>query len=92
MLQVYKYRLPQVTGVTEVLMPKDADVISTELQDGELVLWALVDVAKENEIRFFRTILTGEEVPRKDVIRFIGTVLSHNGKYVQHVFESMPNR
>jgi hypothetical protein len=92
MLQVYKYRLPQVIGVTELLMPKDADVISTELQDGELVLWALVDKAKENETRFFRTILTGEEVPRKDVIRFIGTVLAYNGKYVQHIFESMPNR
>jgi hypothetical protein len=90
MKKVYKYVLPKAfwdEGV-KVTMPRGAELLSCQVQHGEITIWALVDLTEDDVVRTFRVFGTGHDVP--DALTFhhyVGTVQFMNGQLVFHVFE-----
>jgi hypothetical protein len=87
--RVFRYRLP-ITDHVVLEMPTGAEVLSVgPPRDGfdELDLWAVVDTSVVTEQdRRFRIVGTGNPMP-DDCGRFIGTVPTHGGSLIWHVFE-----
>ena len=80
MITVYKYAL----GRGDVVMPRNARVLTVNAQNGEFYLWAEVDTEQETEIRHFDTYGTGWEIKNTNC-RFVGTIFE--GAFVWHVYE-----
>lgn len=58
---IHKYQLPVLTDV-EIEMPKDAYVFTGDLQDGIVVVWAVVDTDQPMVKRRFKLLKTGQEI------------------------------
>lgn len=94
--RIYRYLLDIIDEPT-IRMPRAARVLSVAAErrhpwDGEhhFELWALVDpTVLEHEERAFRVVSTGNPMPG-DCGRFLGTVPTHGGMFVWHVFEAQP--
>lgn len=71
-----------------VLMPKGAQVLHVDNQDGALCVWALVDPHAPKVARGFVVVGTGHPVPAFRG-RFLGTVLFAGGALVFHVWEDL---
>ncbi len=85
MKKIWKYMLI-LSDHPFISMPKGAIVLSVDVQDGHIQIWALVDPEAPKEPRGFRMAGTGH--PVEDAIasmRFIGTV--QMGEFVWHIFE-----
>lgn len=89
MKTIYKYALNRSNSVTVIEAPKGARFLSVAVQSGAIVIWAEVDVNADLENRAIYTIGTGYPLPDGD-LSFIGTVLTHNGALVHHVYELLP--
>jgi hypothetical protein len=87
--RIYRYRLP-ITDAPAIELPIGAQVLSVgPPRDGrdELDLWALVDPDQVAIRTEFRIVGAGNPVPY-DCGRFIGTVPTHGGQLIWHVFEA----
>ena len=87
-MQIYKYKLGfQITKPIE--MPAGAVILSVQLQDNELVLWAIVDPTAAPVTRTFRLAVTGEEISKEELadLNYLGTFLADGERFVGHVFE-----
>lgn len=92
--RIFRYPI-EITGTPHALMPASARVLSVagernpgEMGELNLDVWALVAPSDTNVVkREFRIVGTGHPVPT-DCGRFIGTVLTHRGALVWHVFEA----
>lgn len=71
----------------QVFMPEGAKILSVQIQNGEAVLWALVDPDALKRNRMFRVFATGENVFTPEKWNYIGTF--QKGWFVGHVFEWM---
>lgn len=83
MRTIYKYPLKDT-----IFLPQGAKVLSVGDQEGERVLWALVDTNNLLEARNFSIIGTGWDVTNDPGIhhsKFIGTI--HQPPFVWHVFD-----
>jgi hypothetical protein len=67
-------------------MPKGYQILSVEMQNGIICLWALVDPEQPLEVRDIRIAGTGDAIKETEIV-FIGTVLLHGGSRVYHIFE-----
>ena len=86
MLTIWKYPLP-VENALRVDMPKDARILSVQIQGGMPCLWALVNPDAEKERRMFSVLETGEPIESVEALTYIGTVQQSGGSYVFHLFE-----
>lgn len=89
--RIFRYRLA-ITGAPGLHMPAGAEVLSVgPPRDGSdrLDMWAVIDVRVGGfeEYREFRVVGTGHPMP-DDCGRFIGTVATHGGALIWHVFEA----
>ena len=82
--RVYKYPIKIDDGVL-LDMPAGAEVVHVGLQNDVVCLWAIVDPSAEPEPRMFFVVGTGHPIPG-EAGRHVGTVPTHGGKYVWHVF------
>lgn len=83
MKKIYKYTL-ELDNVQKVPLPKDAQILSAQLQHGCLTMWALVSPNNEPEDRTIQIFGTGHDVPVLPLY-FIDTV--QEGNFVWHIFE-----
>ena len=87
---IYKYNLRfSYSGKDSLELPIDSEILSCQLQNDEIMLWALVNPnEKQTESRYFEFFGTGHEVGCDMGIerKFINTVLFSDG-LVFHVFE-----
>ncbi len=86
MTTVFKYEL-EVTDRQEIPLPPRATILSAQVQQGKVCLWAEVDydelyLAEPRHIR-----IHGTGHPVTESLRFIDTVQLSGGKLVFHVFE-----
>lgn len=87
MKRVYKYQL-EIKDEVLVSMPKDAKILTVQVQNGRPCIWASVDPSSSDmEIRKFRIAGTGHPVEDSIIENYIGTVQMYEGKLVFHVFE-----
>ena len=89
-MRIFKYQLPvpeAPSSYVDVEMPEGARVLSAGAQNGEVVVWALVDPHAKTVLRRFAIYPTGlTEVPEHPV-NFVGTVMLLGGALVFHVFD-----
>lgn len=70
------------------MIPKNAQILSCQVQGKNPCIWALVDEKAEKEIRHFIFFGTGCEVNIPvEKLKFIDTIQMSNGEFVFHVFE-----
>jgi len=77
-MRIYKYR-----AADKVLMRRGARILKAGYQNGELMIWALVDEMAEYEQYSFRLIGTGHEA---DVSGFTYLDTVFEGALVWHIF------
>lgn len=85
---IWKFTLDLVDE-QQVSLPKDAEILSVQVQNGNICLWALVDPEAEKETRYFEIFRTGHLIycDMRIERKFIGTVqISYESKLVFHVF------
>ena len=92
MKSIYKYELP-IEAKAKVEMKCGANVLSVNVQDGKLCVWALINKKAREEERKFLIFGTGHDIQDEgkekiDLYKhtFVGTVLAQGGKLVLHVW------
>jgi len=79
------HKCPIHVDLTALGMRKGADVCYFGMQDGEPMIWALVDTEEiETETRLFRFVGTGQEI-RDSIKEYVGSVI--DGRFVWHLYE-----
>lgn len=84
MKRIFKYEIEVKDQIT-LLMPKNAEIISIQVQRWKPYLWALIDVDETKTERYFYLFGTGMEV--KDGLKYIGSFQMYDGDLVFHLFE-----
>lgn len=86
--QIWKYELDIELNQT-IEMPKGAEILTVQTQNGHPCLWALVDPKQPTEERHIEMFATGEPIHcDMGVYRtYINTFQSHDGLLVFHIFE-----
>lgn len=85
---IYKYKLlPDKRN--DIELPKDSTILSSQIKNGSIVIWALVDPDLPVEKRTFLLLETGQKIPSMQglSLSFISTIQLHLGTYVIHLFE-----
>jgi hypothetical protein len=87
--RVFRYALP-IADAPGLMVPAAAEILSVgppRDDSDRLDMWALVNVDHLEEWREFRVVGTGNPMP-DDCGRFVGTVTTHGGALIWHVFEA----
>lgn len=85
--QIWKFNL-SVQSNFEIEMPKGAEIISVQSQNGSGVMWAICDTSAEKETRTFGIYGTGHNMPA-DGLKYVGTYQEAGGALVWHLFEKL---
>lgn len=87
-LKVFKY--PLISGVNVVTLPVDHRVLHTDVDPkiNQVCIWALIpdDESRKCQEYIFRVFGTGNLIPSKLDLDFIGTCIDDNG-FVYHIFK-----
>ena len=87
MKQVWKYTLA-LDDYQDIDMQIGAEVLSLDVQHNTICIWALVDPEKGTEKRRFRIAGTGHPITdQRQLLNFIGTVMTADCALVFHIFE-----
>ena len=84
MFEVWKFSL-EPDGIVE--MPRDADVLTVQVQHEKPYIWAVVDPGGHKEYRQFICVGTGHPMKRKPG-RYVGTFQLEGETLVFHIFET----
>lgn len=89
MKTIYRYQIP-ITDRPTLSMPAGAHILPAppgERNDGsDIEIWAEVDTTRPLEPRGFTIVGTGNPMPDEHGA-FVGTVVTHGGQFVWHIFE-----
>jgi hypothetical protein len=86
MSKIHKYKLQLFRN--ELQLPNGAEILDIAFQDGNPVLWAIVDSdSYETEERTIVAFQTGDEIGNPKRLQYIKTVCSEKGVY--HFFEKI---
>jgi len=83
-MTIYKYTIPLQDEIS-VEMPTGAEILSSQVQNGEIQVWAKVEPAAICRPVLFRIIGTGHPFPDGEW-QFVDTVQCHGGDLVFHIF------
>lgn len=89
MKRVYKYPI-RIEDRQVVGFHKGAEILSVQVQEGKLCLYALVDISVV-EIEFVPICIYGTDhnIENADNLKFIGSIQMYDGELVLHVFEEL---
>lgn len=88
MKSIWKYKLNQYLKLA-IQMPKNANIICAKHFQGDICIWAEVDIPYEEdklETRYFSIYGTGQNI-NLDNSKYIGTVFENN--LVWHIYEEI---
>jgi len=88
MITIYKYQIP-IEDYFTLELPKQARILTIQIQREMPQLWAIVDPEAEKETRYFRLSGTGHPLGEDylRIINYIETFQMENGALVFHLFE-----
>lgn len=87
MLKVFKYQV-EVSDYPEIDMKIGAHILSFQVQQGGLCIWAIVNPDGDDEVRRFRLVGTGHEINEPErKLKYIGTTQMLEGRVLFHLFE-----
>ena len=82
------WKFPLVIKDAQIIeMPKKAEFLTVQMQNGIACLWAMVDPSEEKERRLIEIIGTGNPVEMGIERKYIATFQLYEGQLVFHVFE-----
>lgn len=87
--QIWKFEIDKNNIIIE--MPKDAEILTVQPQNGQICIWALVTPDNVKESRYFEVYATGHTI-RYDMgveRKYIGTIQIDGGSWVWHLFERL---
>lgn len=87
--KIWKYTLAEL-GRQYLQMPAGAQILTVQLQDDMVQLWAIVDPNAEKVERVIDIYGTGHQMPDVGPGEYLGTFQMHGGALVFHVFEALP--
>lgn len=90
MKTIWKFQLKETSGIQNVHIPVNAQVLTVQEQYNKPVLWAVVEDNVAKELRLFELVITGGDfaaIKPDDERKYIGTYQTHDGHYVVHLFE-----
>ncbi len=89
MRTIWKFEIPNLSGLNEIAIPVGGTILHFALQHGTPCIWVLVDVEpkQSNEIRKFIIIGTGHKIPEDIQLQYVDTIQMVNGFLVWHLFE-----
>lgn len=87
---IFKYTLAAI-GTQSVEMPVGSQILSLDVQNNQVQLWAMVDPnEREKENIKIEMMGTGHAFTIPDeFLKFIGTVQLSGGKWVFHIFQNL---
>ena len=80
---IWKFKIG-LGNLVYVRMPIGAKVLSVGMQNTDITVWAEVTPYADLEERMFYVVSTGDRVPDKNKVQFIGTV--SEGAFVWHIY------
>ncbi len=83
---IFKWKL-QVADSQTIYAPTGAKLLTTQIQNGDIQLWALCDEKSPTEPRRIAVYGTGNLIGESSPGEYIGTVQFHGGALVFHIFE-----
>jgi hypothetical protein len=84
---IWKFQLSVIDAQT-IMMPSDCKILSVQMQDGVICMWALVNTQSLRQRRIFRVIGTGNPIPEgSQGLSFIAT--AQHSPFVWHIFEEV---
>ncbi len=83
---VYKYQLV-VTDRQEIKMPKEAKILTVQVQNGQPCIWAKVNPDNDTEKVAIRIHGTGHQIPDGERLEYIGTFQLPRYSLVFHAFK-----
>lgn len=86
MRTIWKYPL-QSTDVQSIGLPEGAKILTVQVQQDEVCMWACVNPNKQLEPRTIHIYGTGYDVQNSEQLKYISTFQLHNGNLVFHAFE-----
>jgi len=90
MKTIWKFEvIGDIYGKLKLNMPKEAEILSVQIQNERPQIWALVNDEAEIEERFFEIFGTGHNITGDMGVerKYIGTFQLYNGTLVFHLFE-----
>ena len=72
-----------------ILIPHQAEILSVQVQNQKLCIWARVIPEAPKATRTFTIFATGQTIPRDFLGTFLETVQTNDGALVWHVFETL---
>lgn len=88
MRTIFKYQLA-LNDIQTILMPEGAKILSANMQDGKLYIWAeVVHQVGSNRAYDIRIVGTGNRIMPDENLEFIATVIDR--PFVWHVFLVVP--
>ena len=90
MKTIYKFRLNGENGRTKLLLPKNATLLTVQMQGDSPCLWVLLETAEKEVERDFKIFGTGFDMDELNdqPFSYIGTVQEND--FVWHIFEVKP--
>lgn len=89
MKKIWKYKF-EMTDEVVLEMPRNAEILTVQMQGETPMIWALVDTENNIEKRYFEIIGTGNPIPdlaRHLSRKYINTFQTMEGRLVFHLFE-----
>ena len=83
---IWKYQL-EICDEQHLQMPSGAKILTVQIQQETVQLWACVDPDQTLILRQIRIHGTGHHVPNHDKLKYISTFQLQDGNLVFHVFE-----
>ena len=87
MKTIWKYKIP-LEDKFSLELPKDAVILTVQIQQGVPQLWVMVNTENEVEKRYFWLQGTGQEIYETDrVMKYINTFQLYGSALILHLFE-----
>lgn len=81
--RIFKYQLDLVNGPQPVMLPDESTLLTAQMQNGNICVWARVNPDSPSRMFFFFVVGTGHPMP-EGASQYLATV--QMGPFVWHVF------
>lgn len=84
--KIFKYQFDTSDSLS-ISMPKNAEILCVQMQDGWPCIWAKVNPLESTTLRNFEVYETGHPIQEDKNRKYIGTYQQSSGLFVFHLFE-----
>jgi len=84
--EIWKFQLEK-PGVHDISIPIGSELLTVQVQQGIVCLWAIVEPNAEKVLRSIEVVGTGVPIDREARMKYIGTIQLYSGSLVFHVFD-----